>query len=723
MTNGSFQWVGGYPQFDNELECWPERSPASKPSTFMIPAQRPPPSPAMPIQIKTMNSESKPKDWTAPQDQRSKASPARRDWRLTTRTRVRYGIVLALAIGIHGGGAAWSQPILKEATTSIYAVVPDPVRISFAADGTMYVGRDASGSGGGSGDAVKIHRVAPGGSPVTEFGNLAISDPDAVVVDVAGIVSGTPGSVLVGGVHPGGTTGKIMKITPDGTVTTLFGPAEAILNPSHFIFDSAGRLLLAENSSGRVMVTTGGMPTNLFSQAGAAYVAEDATGRLVASSSSDGILRLFSQNGILLNASFATVRVSSPLARGPGGIWGTDLYAVAATGDLLRLNLEGSVTNRVGSGFANISDLQFGPDGALYASEFTGDRIYRFAQPTVPGTLTSTYARVTDPVRPSFAPDGTLFVGRDNTGSGGDFDDAVKIHRIGPGGDPVVEYGNTAITDPDAVFYDVTGQFSGTPGAVMVAGEQLNSAFGKIVKILPDGSITTIYGPTGFGFNPNLFVHDVANGRLLFSDDVGGKIWAMTNGTPAVLLSLANTVQFTVDELHRIVASTTGSPTLQLYSATGSLLTNTFARTAPDSPLALGPGGFWGTGVFCVNTNGDLLSLNTSGTASKWGTGFGVPMGMAFGPDKALYVCSFNNDLIWRITPDAPRLSIRLDNSTVTVSWPASADGWLLHATADLTERLAPWTEIRPPYQTNGENLTFTDSTPQGSKFYRLHKP
>lgn len=42
------------------------------------------------------------------------------------------------------------------------------------------------------------------------------------------------------------------------------------------------------------------------------------------------------------------------------------------------------------------------------------------------------------------APDGTLYVGRDNTGSGGGPGDLVKNHRIGPGGSLVVEFGGTA---------------------------------------------------------------------------------------------------------------------------------------------------------------------------------------------------------------------------------------------------------------------------------------
>ncbi|MGC8990284.1 MAG: hypothetical protein ACP5MD_09205 [Verrucomicrobiia bacterium] len=219
-------------------------------------------------------------------------------------------------------GSAFAQPFVTNFTTSIYAVVTDPVRMAFAADGTLYAGRDASGSGGGSGAAVKVHRIAPGGSPVTEFGNVAVSDPDALIVDAAGAISGTPGAVLVGGVHNDGSTGKIVKIAPDGTVTTLFGPNATLWNPTHFLFDSTGRLLVTENNNGRVLVTTGGDPTVLITLSGANCIAQDAADRLVVSSSADGRLRLYDLDGTLLNGNFATLKAESPLARGPGGCVG-----------------------------------------------------------------------------------------------------------------------------------------------------------------------------------------------------------------------------------------------------------------------------------------------------------------------------------------------------------------------------------------------------------------
>ena len=636
-------------------------------------------------------------------------------------------LLLALALTLPLAGAL-AQPFVTNHTTSIYALVPDPLALSFGADGALYVGRDASGSGGSSGAAVKIHRVAPGGAPVTEFGDTAISDPDALIVDLAGAVSGTPGAVLVGGVHDNGSTGKIVKIAPDGAVTTLFAPSATWWNPSDFAFDPSGRLLITEINNGRVLATTGGTPTILFTLANAHRLAVDALGRIVVSTSSGTQLRLYTSEGALSNANFAAVKASSPVVRGPGGEWGTDLYAIAPNGNLIRIGLDGA-TNVVGGRFLMASGtalpgLAFGPDGALYASDFEADRIYRFGWPNVPGAQTTVYARVTDPVRLAFAPDGTLFVGRDNSGSGGDYDDAVKIHRVGSGGSPAEEFGNAAISDPDAVVYDASGSASGIPGAVIVAGHELNSLAGKIVAIRPDQSLTTLYS-TAATFNPNVFAYDL-NGRLLFSDNEDGKVWVLTNGVPTVLFNLPGALHLAADALNRLVVGTDGIATLHLYTGGGVLLTNAFATVAVNSPLARGPGGFWGTGIFCVNTNGDLISLDLNGAATKWGVGFGAPYGMAFGPDGALYVSEFDSDLIWRVAPAAAAPSLRIwrtATNAVVVSWTLPAEGWVLEATNSLPSVSAPWPQVPPPYQTNGSNLQFIEPAPTGNKFYRLHKP
>ena len=76
-------------------------------------------------------------------------------------------------------------------------------------------------------------------------------------------------------------------------------------------------------------------------------------------------------------------------------------------------------------------------------------------------------------------------------------------------------------------------------------------------------------------------------------------------------------------------------------------------------------------------------------------------------------------------TEGAPPLSITLNSqlSTITVSWPLPATGWLLHSTTNLVTGGSAWTEIPAPYQTNGANLQFTEPAPAGNNFYRLHKP
>jgi hypothetical protein len=73
-------------------------------------------------------------------------------------------------------------------------------------------------------------------------------------------------------------------------------------------------------------------------------------------------------------------------------------------------------------------------------------------------------------------------------------------------------------------------------------------------------------------------------------------------------------------------------------------------------------------------------------------------------------------------TPGAPYLTVARSNTTVVVSWPLPATGWLLQSTTSLLPAGIVWTELAPPYQSNGENLQFTEPSLAGSKYYRLHK-
>ncbi len=75
-------------------------------------------------------------------------------------------------------------------------------------------------------------------------------------------------------------------------------------------------------------------------------------------------------------------------------------------------------------------------------------------------------------------------------------------------------------------------------------------------------------------------------------------------------------------------------------------------------------------------------------------------------------------------TPGAPWLTVlRTSTNTVVVSWSLPAAGWVLEATNALPSVAAPWPQIAPPYETNGVNLQFTEPSPAGNRFYRLHRP
>ena len=292
--------------------------------------------------------------------------------------------VILLTLAITGlaldARAAVTNPVVACATTTLYATVTDPTTLSFAPDGTLYTGRDNAGSGGTSADAVKIHRIGPGGTPVTEFGNATIRDPDAVVVDVAGIVSGIPGSVLVGGVDSG-VSGRVARIAPDGTVTSLFGPSAAIENPTKFLFTAPGRLLFTDYNNLNVMVMTNATPQLFCATPDAPFsLAQDGLGRVLVSSGTASQVRLYSAAGVLLSNVFVTAQARSPLARGPGNAWGTNVYFVATNGALQSVSPAGVVAEH-GTGFAPFEDMEFGPDGALYLCDLHSDVVLRVSPP------------------------------------------------------------------------------------------------------------------------------------------------------------------------------------------------------------------------------------------------------------------------------------------------------------------------------------------------------
>lgn len=274
-----------------------------------------------------------------------------------------------------------ATPGVQMATTFAHAAVPDPVDIDIAADGTIFLGRDHAGSGGRYEDAVRIHRIGPGGAPVEEFGDTAPADPDAVFIDRTGSITGTPGAVVVGGAlyGYGSMTGKITSFTPAGTSATLLSLPNEISNPAAFTVDAQGRLLfIAYNPNGtssQVLRLENGSLSNPVSISFPSDIAFDALGRFVISSDADQQVRVFTPEGAPVD-SHPIGKPSTPLATAKGGFWGNATYLLDSAGHLIRLETDGS-SRIVGSGFHDTSDLVFGDDDCLYLSEFDNDRVLR----------------------------------------------------------------------------------------------------------------------------------------------------------------------------------------------------------------------------------------------------------------------------------------------------------------------------------------------------------
>jgi hypothetical protein len=249
----------------------------------------------------------------------------------------------------------------------VYANVSEPMKLSFGPDGALYVGRQGGDD--------RIHRVAPGGASVSEFGPPMV-DPDAVLFDATGSISGVPNSLLVGG------EGVLAGIFQNQTAAVVFNSGFADVDDMKF--DRTGRLVFSDDFP-QVLVSKGSTPTVLFSTPSRpGSIAIDGDNRIFVALA-DGTIRIYNPDGTVADSAFATglSGLDTYLAFGPGaGGFGRALYVLNG-GDLLRFNTRGNAT-LIGSGFSvgpsSGTGFVFGPDNALYVSEYSQNRILRISR-------------------------------------------------------------------------------------------------------------------------------------------------------------------------------------------------------------------------------------------------------------------------------------------------------------------------------------------------------
>lgn len=261
---------------------------------------------------------------------------------------------------------------------SVYAHVPEPMKLSFAPDATLYVGRQPG---------ARIHRVAAGGHPVTEFGP-PMGDPDAVLYDADGRIGGRRNAVLVGG------GGILTAIYRNQTASVRFNTG--FVDVDDMKFDRRGRLIFSDDLP-RVLSSTGGPPTVLFttpSRPGS--IAIDKRNRIFLALS-DGSIRIYRPDGSLADSAFATglagldtyLAFADEAGREHGvrdcrcDEHGQDevLYVLSGT-NLLRFDGAGP-PRTIGTGFvagpSSGTGFVIGLDHALYVSDYYANRILRIA--------------------------------------------------------------------------------------------------------------------------------------------------------------------------------------------------------------------------------------------------------------------------------------------------------------------------------------------------------
>ncbi|NEQ42484.1 MAG: tandem-95 repeat protein [Leptolyngbya sp. SIOISBB] len=297
--------------------------------------------------------------------------------------------------------------------------------------------------------------------------------------------------------------------------------------------------------------------------------------------------------------------------------------------------------------------------------------------PTLQGFEASIYANVTDPTELTFAPDGTLYVGRDNSGSNGGFHDAVKVTRVGPRATTVTEYGSQAIDDPDTVLFDRYGQFSGTPSALLVGGINEALTDSRIRAILPDESVQTV-----FGFSPELgnitSLKIDTSGRLIFGNVHTGEVLTSDGGFPQVLFTIPGEIgsNIAIDQDNQIYVGDRNG-TVRIYSSEGELVNDNFITGLQGTyNIQFAKGGIWGDSLYLTNS-GKFYRVSDDGELTTVGDGFSQSafLNFNFGPDQALYVTDFDNDQIIRISPTRESLGLLAGEHRVVVTASDSKGG------------------------------------------------
>ena len=229
-------------------------------------------------------------------------------------------ILLAITIEIISLSSVGANPVPKCGyAIEEYVTIPfDIAKIAFDAQDNLYVGNNNNDPAGEQ--IGKVDRIT---KLVTSFGDSLV-DPDAVIVDLNGTISGSGiGHIIVGGsiTFCGiSCSGYVAVITPSGDTTTeIFNSNVCLENPNDLVFDTQGRLYAANWNGENICRIDGAVIStivaNTFGPANSMVV--DPSGNIYVSNTTASAIRKFDSTGALVDTAFLTSGI--PMAWGPPG--------------------------------------------------------------------------------------------------------------------------------------------------------------------------------------------------------------------------------------------------------------------------------------------------------------------------------------------------------------------------------------------------------------------
>jgi hypothetical protein len=144
-----------------------------------------------------------------------------------------------------------------------------------------------------------------------------------------------------------------------------------------------------------------------------------------------------------------------------------------------------------------------------------------------------------------------------------------------------------------------------------------------------------------------------------------------------------------------------------------------------DGRIMVGSSAFNTVRLGRLNTNGSWDNSFHAGTGPDGAVLFvGLqPNGHVLIGGDFLLVNGVGRPHVARLLGDTPSplpsLRIGRSSSFVTISWPL-VGAFVLDQSLTLPGN---WSQVLPPYTTNGNSITVSVSTPVGNKFYRLRRP